>query len=298
MEKTGEILALLTALCWTLTSIFFEIAGKKIGSLSLNIIRLLIAFIFIGIYSIIMYGSFIPIEVPFFTWKWMLISGFIGFVLGDYFLFKSFISIGSRVSMLVMSLVPVFTSIIDYIFLNQVLEFVHIFGMLITIAGISMVIMDKGFLTNNNLSKSTAFEGVFYAILGAIGQAAGLVMSKYGIKNTDPFVATQIRIIAAIIGFSIIIVIMKRTHKVVTAFKNKNAMLYTLLGSFFGPFLGVSFSLAAVKYTAAGIASTLMAIVPILLLIPSFFIFHHKISIKDVLGALVSFGGVTLLFLF
>lgn len=298
MGKTGEILALLTALCWTITAVCFEIAGKKIGSLTLNLIRLVIAFIFIAFYGLFFYSSPVPINVPIFTWKWLLISGFIGFVAGDYFLFKGFIYVGSRISMLVMSLVPVFTSIIDLLFLGQELKLIHVLGMIITIVGISLVILDKGFLKNNSLTASKAIRGILYSILGAIGQAAGLIFSKYGMKETDAFIATQIRIISAIIGFSIIIIILKRGKHVINALKDKHAMLYAGIGSFFGPFIGVSLSLASVKYTAAGIASTLMAIVPILLLVPSLVIFHQKLTIKDAIGAFISFTGVSLLFLF
>ena len=42
----GELAALATAICWTLSPIAFEYSGKEVGSLSVNYIRLIIAFIF------------------------------------------------------------------------------------------------------------------------------------------------------------------------------------------------------------------------------------------------------------
>jgi drug/metabolite transporter (DMT)-like permease len=65
----------------------------------------------------------------------------------------------------------------------------------------------------------------------------------------------------------------------------------------FGPFVGVGFSLMAVQYTSAGIASTLMALTPIIIILPSYWLFREKITWKAVVGAVVSVLGVSLFFL-
>lgn len=67
--------------------------------------------------------------------------------------------------------------------------------------------------------------------------------------------------------------------------------------TFFGPFLGVSFSLIAVKYTAAGVAATLMSIVPVLIIAPSVIFFREKVTFKEIAGAIIAVGGVALFFL-
>jgi drug/metabolite transporter (DMT)-like permease len=74
-------------------------------------------------------------------------------------------------------------------------------------------------------------------------------------------------------------------------------MLLTSLGAFFGPFLGVSFSLVAVKYTEAGIASTIMALVPVFIIVPAVLFFKEKVTLPEMLGAIVSVAGVALFFL-
>jgi drug/metabolite transporter (DMT)-like permease len=74
-------------------------------------------------------------------------------------------------------------------------------------------------------------------------------------------------------------------------------MKYISIGSFFGPFLGVSFSLLAVQYTATGIVSTIISISPILIIPASILIFKEKVLPKEILGALVSIIGVALLFI-
>ncbi|HYE10430.1 MAG TPA: DMT family transporter, partial [Patescibacteria group bacterium] len=143
---------------------------------------------------------------------------------------------------------------------------------------------------------SRPIKGLTYAFIGALGQAFGLVFSKLGMGSYNPFAATQIRVIAAIIGFAIVITVSKNWGKLKDALKDHGAMKSISLGSFFGPFLGVSFSLMAVQYTATGIVSTITSISPILIIPASIMIFKEKVLAKEILGAFITLIGVTLLF--
>jgi drug/metabolite transporter (DMT)-like permease len=135
------------------------------------------------------------------------------------------------------------------------------------------------------------------ALGGAIGQATGLVLSKKGMGSYDAFSSSQIRVLTGIAGFSFLFIFMKRWPRVWAALKNPPAMRRITLGAFFGPFLGVSFSLLAVQHTETGIAATLMSIVPVLIIIPSVLIFHEKINLKEIIGAIITVAGVAMFFL-
>jgi drug/metabolite transporter (DMT)-like permease len=165
----------------------------------------------------------------------------------------------------------------------------------LTFTGIAMAIFSRS-EKGEKLSLKLAPIGILYAFGGAIGQALGLVLSKFGMKNYDPFAATQIRIIAGIFGFTLLVTFMSRWASVKKATSNKSGMWLTTLGAFFGPFLGVSFSLIAIKYTEAGIASTIMALVPVFIIIPAIFMFKEKVTVPEILGAIVSVAGVALFF--
>ena len=307
----GEYAALLTAVFWTITAIAFESAGKKIGSLSTNLIRLFLAFVFIGIYSQITRGSIIPFDASAHNWIWLSLSGLVGLVIGDLLLFEAYVVIGSRISMLIMSLTPPITAFFGWIILGEILTPQNFLGMFLTIFGIMIVVLDRKSKTLTSTEKSTGSEsrmknkiklsypilGILLAFGGAVGQGAGLVLSKYGMQDFDPFAATQIRVITGFIGFTILFVFMKRWKKVLEALKNKNAMTRLSIGAFFGPFLGVSFSLLSVKHTTTGVASTIMAIVPVLIIPPAIFFFKEKITFKEVIGSLVAVGGVALFFM-
>jgi drug/metabolite transporter (DMT)-like permease len=169
-------------------------------------------------------------------------------------------------------------------------------GMILTLMGITMALFSMDH-ENNKIAVQKPFMGILFAFFGALGQALGIVFSKYGMQEYSPFPSTQIRIITGIIGFALIITLSGRWNTVLAALKNRKGMTAITTGSFFGPFLGVSFSLMAVKYTSAGIASTIMAMVPILIIPPSIFLFHHRITVREIVGTILSVGGVALFFL-
>jgi drug/metabolite transporter (DMT)-like permease len=292
----GEFSALLVAVFWTITSLAFEAAGHRIGSIAVNILRLVIGFIFLSLFSYIHRGLLLPTDASIDNWKWLALSGFIGFVFGDLFLFKSYTIIGSRFSMLVMTLVPPITAFFSFMILGERLTLFHLFGMTLTFAGISMAIFSRE-NKGEKLSLKLSSKGILFALGGAVGQALGLVLSKLGMHDYDPFAATQIRIIAGIAGYTLLVTILARWTSVIQATKHKEGMMLTGLGAFFGPFLGVSFSLIAIKYTEAGIASTIMALVPVFIILPAVIFNKEKVTIPELLGTVVSVAGVALFFM-
>ena len=292
----GEFAALLTAFFWTVTSLSFESASHKIGSIAVNILRLIIGLVFLSVFTLIRRGLIFPVDASVENWIWLSLSGLVGFVFGDLFLFKSYTMIGSRFSMLIMTLVPPITAFFSFIILGERLTLFHYLGMTLTFTGIAMAIFSRP-AKGEKLSLKLAPKGILYAFGGAVGQALGLVLSKFGMKNYDPFAATQIRIIAGIFGYTILVTFLMRWTSVIKGTQNKSGMILTSLGAFFGPFLGVSFSLIAIKYTEAGIASTIMALVPVFIILPAVILFKQKVTLPEILGAIVSVAGVALFFL-
>lgn len=295
-NHTGEFAALLTAVFWTITSLSFESASHRIGSLSVNILRLIIGFAFLSVYNLFHRGIAFPTDAGTHNWIWLTLSGFVGFVFGDLFLFKSYTIIGSRFSMLIMTLVPPITAFFSFFMLGERLTLFNYLGMSLTFAGIALAVLNRDG-ENDRLSLKLSPRGVLYALGGALGQALGLVLSKVGLQNYDPFAATQIRIIAGIAGFSVLIAFLGRWRNVVKATADRSGMLFTVLGSFFGPFLGVSLSLISVKYTEAGIAATIMALVPVFIILPAVVLYKQKVTWAEIAGAFLSVGGVALFFI-
>ena len=287
----GEIASILTAICWTLSALFFQRAGAKVGSLSVNIIRIFLGILFLGVTTFFTRGMFFPMDATPYNWFWLGLSGVVGFFLGDLFLFKSYTLIGSRTSQLIMSLAPMITAIIGWLFLSEILPVKSILGIIVSISGIMIAVAGK------KLKLNIPLKGFLYALGGALGQAVGLVLSKKGMGDYDAIAATQIRAIFGFVCFFLLVTFLKRWRRVSLAVKDRASMKSITLGAVFGPFVGVALSLYAVQHTHTGIAATLMALVPIFIIVPSAIMFNEKITARQVIGAVISIAGASIFFL-
>lgn len=292
----GQGAAILTAVCWAITSTAFEKAGKKIGSVNLNLMRLLIALVFSCVFTFMTRGLPLPTDATGSMWRWLLISGFIGLFIGDLLLFEAFVKIGARISMLIFASVPIFSAVLAYVFLGEDMTIRQIIGMLITIFGIAMVILD-----NDKNQKKVKFThpvvGILLAFGGAVAQSIGYIIGKYGMGGYNAFAATQIRLISGILGFVLFFIITKQWKSFFKSFEQKDAVKPIILGSFFGPFIGVSLSLYAVQRINPGVASTLVSITPVLLILYAMIFKGEKIRIKEIIGSIICVGGLAIIFI-
>ncbi len=298
----GEIAALLTAVFWTITAMVFEVAGKRVGAMTVNIVRLFLAFFIYSVYLYFTRGLAFPSDASAETWFWLVLSGLVGFVIGDQFLFQAFVIIGARISMLVMAFVPPITALLGWLILGETLTRLNFIGMALTISGVSLVVLKRETSSGEihkarKLKLSYPLIGILLAFGGAVGQSVGLVLSKFGMKDYNAFAASQIRVLAGLIGFAILFSIRNKWSIVWKGLKDRKGMINLSVGSIFGPFLGVSFSLLAIQYTTTGVASTIMAIIPILIIPPAVIFFNEKVNTKEVLGAVIAVAGVVMFFL-
>jgi len=308
-DHAGHFAALLTAMFWTITALSFEAASKRVGSMIVNLLRLIIGFLFLSVFIYIYRGLLLPVDATAREWFYLSLSGLIGFVFGDLCLFQAFVLIGARISMLIMALAPPITALIGWIILGETLTLRSWIGMALTIAGIALVVLKRPPKNETNGTyRKVKFNypiwGILLALGGALGQGAGLVLSKYGMggfkpgtSGYDSFAATQIRVIAGIVGFSILFTFLGFWKEAFRALTFRKPMLQLSMGAFFGPFLGVSFSLIAIRFADTGVAATIMAIVPILIIPPSMILYKEKVTYKELIGAVLAVSGVGIFFL-
>ena len=295
-SRLGEFAALLTAFCWTFGALSFEAACKRSGALSVNWIRLVVSYIILSLFCVLYRGLWFPVDETQHAWFWLSRSGLVGFAVGDFLLFRAFVILGARLSMLIMAVVPPMTALIGWIVLGESLTALAYLGMVLTVGGIVLVVLQRNKI-HGGIRLSHPVSGVLFALGGAAGQSVGLVVSKYGMGAYDAFAASQIRNLAGIIGFTLIVTLGGRWPHIVRTLKNRKAMLYTTGGALMGPALGVAFSLLAVQHTTAGVASTIMSIVPVLIIPPAILLFKERVSLREIIGAFVAVAGVTVLFL-
>ncbi|MGA7722462.1 MAG: DMT family transporter [Ignavibacteriaceae bacterium] len=295
MQFIGELCALATAFCWSAGSFAFTAAAKRLGSIQLNINRLILALIFLSITIAALGLSFQLSGTQIF---YLAVSGVIGFVFGDTFLFKAFQYIGARISMLLMSLSPIISGLLAFFFLNEVISGWGIFGIIVTLVGVALVIVERKETPDSKYKKSKV--GIIYGLLGSLGQAGGLIFAKaaFNAGEINGFVATFIRIAGSIIILLPIVLLTHRYKNPVLIFsRDLKALRSTVLGTILGPYLGVTFSLIAVEHTKVGIAATLMSTMPIIMLPIARYVYKEKLNWQAVTGAFLAVAGVSILFL-
>jgi drug/metabolite transporter (DMT)-like permease len=294
-SKLGEVAALLTAISWTASALALEAACKRANSLAVNLIRLFLGFIALSAYCWLARGSPFPLDASGHAWVWLFLSGVIGFSIGDLCLMEAFRAVGARVSMLIMSSVPPMTALIGWALLGEALTMRGALGMIMTVGGIIMVVVEKNGESTGGLTYPVV--GILLALGGALGQAIGLVLSKYGMGDYNAFAATQIRVFAGVVGLILILTASRGWKRLASASRDSSVMILTSAGGFLSITIGVSFSLIAVQHTTTGVASTIMSIVPVLIIPPAVILFKEKVTTREVAGAVTAVAGVALLFL-
>ena len=242
-------------------------------------------------------GQFLPTDSSSSTWlwPWLSISGLIGFVFGDMCLFRAFMLIGPRLSSLIMATAPLMTAIIGFFVLGEGLGVLALTGMALTIGGVAWALADRQ--ARPPAQAGHRRLGILLALGGALGQAGGLVLSKYGMGDYDAFAATQVRVIAGGVGYALLFFVLGWWPNVRAGIRDAKALGFAALGAFFGPFLAVTLSLIAIRETVAGVAASIMALTPVLI-IPLVVVFKkERVGLGGLAGALVAVTGVALLFL-
>jgi len=310
MSHIGEIISLVVAVCWTATAIFADEASHRLGSMTVNVIRLVLASVFLGLLLWVTVGRPWPVYADGQAWLWLALSALVGYVFGDYCLFNSYLVIGARFGQLFMTLAPVFAALAGRVLLGEALKPIYWLAMAVTLSGIAISILSRG--NGHHVQLSLPLKGILLGIGAGLGQGVGLVLSKVGLQYYEaavpadapaamgvmmPFAGTMIRAIVGGAGFLLIMTLSGRLEQLRKAPRDRVGMRFAVLTTIFGPAIGVSLSLMAVQYAEAGIASTLMALTPVLIIAPYAIIHKQKVRPREVLGVLVSLVGVSMFFL-
>lgn len=297
----GHWAALGAAALWACTALAIEGAARRIGSLAVNLIRLVFAFAFLCLGGWIFRGQPLPLDAPRHAWIWLTVSGLVGFTFGDLCLYRAFVVVGSRLSTLLMSLVPPLTAVIGFLALNETLTPRDLLGMTLTVGGIAWAVLERtkppALEGRTDPSGHVRPAGIALGLGGALGQAGGLILSKIGMGSYDAMAATQIRVLAGFTGYVLLFFALGWWPKVWRGLADRKALGLTGLGAFFGPFAAVTLSLIAIRGTVAGVAASIMALTPVLIIPLVILLRGERVGIGGLAGAVVAVSGVALLFL-
>jgi len=298
----GQIAAVATAVLWTFNSLLFTSAGKKIGAISVNAYRIAIAVGLLAITHLILLGSILPMATTD-QWYWIGLSGIVGLGIGDFGLFSAFLIIGPRRSVLMMALSPIFAAIAAFLLMGEALSAFAMLGIGITLFGVMVVLLEREDRTGEiPVTGKLKAWGVFLALVGAVGQGLGLVFAKMGMllyedNALHPLSATLIRMLLGALFVWFIVLVLGKFPEIRKAIKDRQGMKHTAAGAFIGPFIGVTLSMVAVTYTHAGVAQTLMSLMPVFIIPVVWRLYGQKTSWVGIAGAVVAVIGAAVLFL-
>ncbi|MEA3239895.1 MAG: DMT family transporter [Candidatus Bipolaricaulota bacterium] len=294
----GEIAALGTAVLWTMTYLQFTVAVRRIGASLLNRTRLTVALAFLVLAHLIVHGTPFPLDAEAARWGWLILSGVIGFAISDALLFRSLLHLGAHRTALLMALIPVASALFAWGTLGEELTAIQAVAALVTVSGIVLVISTRSSDREAaNTSRRTSF-GILCALGAVVAQSLRYILSKQGMSGGFPILSTNVmQILAATVAVWIVAAFRGTIRGSLAPLRERTAVLSTVGGAFTGPFLGVSLSLVALSAAPVGIASTLMALMPVFLLPVSRFAFKERITLRATIGTALAVGGVAVLLL-
>jgi drug/metabolite transporter (DMT)-like permease len=305
-EHLGELAALATAVLWTLSSLAWTSAGRHVGALAVAFIRLVLA---VALYLPVLYaadGMSLLMSADLRAWETLAFSGFLGFFVSDLCLFKAFLVIGPRLSLLVnCSLTAPLTVVMSAAFRGGGGFGYHSWiGMGITLAGVLWVVLEHRGGDEQAHTPRQLRYGLMLALAATAVQAAGTVLAKEATTQFPPAssslvlgaaTAALIRVLGAVAGYMMLITLVGRWPTMVSAAKRRREMIILAGGTIVGPCLGVTTYMIALSGCHEGVVTTILATIPVMILPFSVFLYHERVSLRAFAGALIAMAGVAVL---
>jgi drug/metabolite transporter (DMT)-like permease len=294
----GQLLALLTAACWAQNSVTYRYLGKQVGSGAVAHVRMWIAVPAVMVFSYIAEGSFFPLSLSPTTYLALLLSGVIGFFLTDLLLFKAYVWLGARESLVIMTLSPVVTAILGFFLFSERLNLLQVTGIMLTIGGVVLMIAPEIRGKDRGKEQEQRAKGFVLAVVASVLQAVSLIIARNFLDIAGPVSSNLLRNVGGLLAFIVFDgFVRKDLRQQCKAFADPKRFGLLFLAALIGPVLGMSSQLEAFTYAPVGIVTTISQVSPILLIPVDRFVFHRHLTVSGILGTFVSIGGVSLLFL-
>ncbi|HEY3296127.1 MAG TPA: DMT family transporter [bacterium] len=291
----GEAAALSASVCWTATSLLFAQAGKRAQPLGMNMFRLPFAALCLGIFLWFSSGKVIPQGATNMQLWLLALSAFLGLAFGDGFYFRSLTLIGPRRATLLSASTPVVTALLAVPLLGEGLSWVAWGGILLTTGGIIWVIAEQH---ENGAPVANLKAGIIYGLMGAFGQATGLLVAKIAMNGTMAAIPTAFfRMFSAALMVWVWGMATGNLNRIQPVLKNKDALRPLLLASLLGPVTGVSLVLFAYRTTEAGVVATLSTLYPLLVVPVVWLRGDGTPTFRTIAGTVIAMVGVAIIFL-
>ena len=289
----GELLAILAALVWALSTILYKGFSHHLTPMQLNISKGVLASALMLVTLVITQDFAIPTQIT--SWLWLIAGGVIGIAIGDSAYFAALRNIGPARTLVIESLAPALVGIFNIILLSHYLSAFAWFGIALTSVGVVIAIKPaKGLPSVDNKHYRV---GVLCALAAAICQALGMVMSKGALNNEEmsSLWAALIRLASGTLTVALVVAMFKSSDfKQALTLKGISGKHWFFVAVFLGTFLGLWLQLGAVKYTDPAIAQTIFATAPLIVMSIGFFK-REPVTNRMLIGGLLALVGVAVL---
>lgn len=285
--------ALGAAFLWALSAVVYAHLGQNIPPLALNLSKGVIAIALIALTLIVQANYLTEIDAA--ALGLLLLSGVFGIGLGDTFYFEALNNLGARRTLLLEALAPPLAALIALTFLQEALSLRAWAGIVLTVSGVAWVIGER---VPNSASKAVKpLRGISFALLSALGQASGAVLSRAALVDTNlsPLWSTLLRLVGGVLVLLLWIPLQRQPRLWLKPLQSKKLLGIITLTALFSTYLGILLQQTALKYTATGIAQALISTSPLFVL-PIAAWMGEVVTLRALLGVLVALGGIGLLF--
>jgi drug/metabolite transporter (DMT)-like permease len=302
---TAELAAVAAALAWTFSSLTFGLASRAVGAAPVNQFRLLAAVpVMLFVHALTVGGAW-PSNLSLQrTWT-LAVSGVMGLAIGDLGYFYALSLVGPRLSSVVQASWPAMAMLMAWGMYGEAPGQRQGIGLALTTLGVVLVLLRSrdGSSWRPDLTQRQRILGILGAFVAAFGQAFGMTLSRVAMAagpdlpdGLPPLSATVVRLVAGTAA-AIAIAAMQRQPLAFLALQKGGAPLRnTLIGTFFGPVVGIWLSMYATRHAShAGTAAALMSLTPLFLLPVSWIAYRARINGLAALGTALAVAGAIVL---
>ncbi len=295
--------ALATAVFFALSAIFARRSALLVGSQRANLARQLLALLLLGIWAHSwgqgLHGASFWI---------LLLSGIIGFGLGDWALFEAYPRIGSALTILLCQcLAAPIAAVTEWLFLGTTMTLAQVGSSGLILLGVGLAMAPEH---GSDIPTGHRVAGILYGIVAAMGQAWGAVLSRVaysraeeGGVSIDGLTAAYQRLWGGVLCLGVLLVIRhliqsRRAPVAATvAFRPdwKLGWPWVVGNALAGATLGVSCFQWALKSTPSAVVLPIVATTPLVVMIIAFAFEGIRPRGKAIVGAVLAVTGVVLL---
>ena len=296
----GEVAALAAAWIWAMATVVYRRVGQRLPPLVLNLLKGAIAIAFLGLTLVLRIGVASPLKNPNMAAPdrlavgLLFLSGVLGIGIGDTAYFAALNRLGARKTLLLETLAPPLAALMALFFLQEQLSWQAWCGILVTLTGVTWVIAER--VTESASEKSKTLTGIGFGLLAAITQAGGAVLSRTALTQTSisPLWSGLIRVMAGSLWLLPWVLMRRQASFLLAPLRSKRLFGAILIAAFASTYLAIWLQQTALKFSATGIAQTLLATSPLFVL-PLAVLMKERVSLRAVLGATIACAGIGIL---